>query len=290
MKRFEEVLTLRVTGGVERAATATVSAAYRTLPTELSASDQPTDGCTQTVRWWVVGGRGCRYGRSSDFLPSTNRLGKNRIGVGMITMCWAAKGGSGTSVVAASLALASPTAVLLVDLAGDSPAVLGIADSTGPGAHDWLRSEADSERLRALEVEAASGLSLLPSGRPDASKGSRWSALAEHFAAEERDVVIDAGTCDPPRELHNVAHRSWLVTRPCYLSLRAAVRQKSRATGVVLIEEPGRSLNATDVAVALGVPVVATILFDPAIARAVDAGLLAARVPSVLHRRLREAA
>jgi hypothetical protein len=208
----------------------------------------------------------------------------------MITMCWAAKGGSGTTVVAASLALAAASTILLVDLSGDVPAALGISDSTGPGVHDWMRSEADSERLRALEIEAAPGVSVLQCGRRGEPEGTRWKALAEHLAQDGRDVVIDAGTCDPAREIHSVADRSWLVTRSCYLSLRAAVRQKARPTGAVFIEEPGRSLRGPDVAAALGVPLVATILFDPAIARAVDAGLLAARVPSVLHRRLREAA
>ena len=63
-----------------------------------------------------------------------------------------------------------------------------------------------------------------------------------------------------------------------------------RPDGVVLVAEPGRALRVPDIERTLGVPVVATISHDPAVARAVDAGLLAARLPRVLQRELRGAA
>jgi hypothetical protein len=78
-----------------------------------------------------------------------------------------------------------------------------------------------------------------------------------------------------------------LVTRPCYLSLRRAVREPTRPSGVVLVDEPGRSLRRHDVEHALGAPVDAVVAVDPAIARAVDAGLLATRLPRSLGRDLR---
>jgi hypothetical protein len=53
-------------------------------------------------------------------------------------------------------------------------------------------------------------------------------------------------------------------------------------TGVIVIHEPGRVLSAEDVATAVGAPVVAEINLDPAVARAVDAGLLASRLPPSL--------
>ena len=43
-------------------------------------------------------------------------------------------------------------------------------------------------------------------------------------------------------------------------------------------------------AMAAGVPVVATVSFDPAVARAVDAGLLATRPPRVISKELSRAA
>ncbi|MFZ2440837.1 MAG: hypothetical protein WAW51_00670, partial [Ilumatobacteraceae bacterium] len=57
-------------------------------------------------------------------------------------LCWSAKGGSGTTVVSAALALvlSHRRPALLVDLAGDAPAALGIAEPAGPGVADWLAS------------------------------------------------------------------------------------------------------------------------------------------------------
>ncbi len=224
----------------------------------------------------------------------------------MITICWAAKGGSGTTVVAGAAALARPDPTLLVDLAGDLPAVLGLPDHDGPGAIDWLRSAAPVDRLHRLEVAIDAATALLPTGqriappvgladssphpnRPIASP-ARWQELASRLAADGRAVLIDAGTAPPPPELLAVADHRWLVTRACYLSLRAAVAQQVMPNGIVLVVEPGRSLRRSDIEVALGAPVVVEVLVDPAIARAVDAGLLASRVPAPLRRRLREAA
>ena len=76
-----------------------------------------------------------------------------------------------------------------------------------------------------------------------------------------------------------------LVTRACYLALRRAVATPWRPDGVVLVAEPGRALHGPDIERAVGVPVVATISHDPAVARAVDAGLLAARLPRMLAAR-----
>ena len=55
---------------------------------------------------------------------------------------------------------------------------------------------------------------------------------------------------------------------------------------VVLLREPQRALTAVDVELAVGAPVVATIDVDPAVARAVDAGLLVGRPPRGLDRTL----
>ena len=60
-----------------------------------------------------------------------------------------------------------------------------------------------------------------------------------------------------------------------------------RPSGVVLVTEAGRALQARDVAGVLGVPVVAEVAVEAAVARAVDAGLLAARLPRSLGRGVR---
>ena len=208
----------------------------------------------------------------------------------MITLCWAAKGGSGTTVVTAAMALATTEPTLLVDLDGDHPAVLGLPDPDGPGVHDWLRSEAEPARLAGLEIFVDGRIALLPAGRTGAADPDRWSVLAEWLRSERRRVIIDAGSRAPRPALIDVADQALLVTRPCYLALRDAVRQTVRPTGVVLIAEPGRALRGDDIEASLGAPIVATSLLDPAIARAVDAGLLVSRLPRALRHQMRSAA
>jgi hypothetical protein len=78
--------------------------------------------------------------------------------------------------------------------------------------------------------------------------------------------------------------RSVLVTRACYLSLRRLPAQVRRPTEVALVVEPGRALGRADVEAVVGSPVRMRIPLDPAIARAVDAGLLARRAPRALLR------
>lgn len=209
----------------------------------------------------------------------------------MLTICWAAKGGSGTTVFASARALASPTPALLIDLAGDAMAALGLPDPDGPGIHDWLRSGAPAERLRRLEHQATERLSVVPAGligRDD--HAGRWFALGAHLRSESRQVIVDAGTGRPPEALLAAADEALLVTRSCYLGLRHATALGVTPTGVVLVQEPGRALRAADVEASIGAPVVSTVLLDPAIARAVDAGLLVSRLPGAWRRQLRRSA
>lgn len=210
----------------------------------------------------------------------------------MLTICWAAKGGSGTTVVATTRALAGDSSIL-VDLAGDAALVLGVAEPDSPGMAEWLASDAPPDRLSALEVPVTEGVTLLPGGHRAAGApvtAPRWEALADHLRRERRDVIVDAGTGVPPAALMTAADHSWLVTRPCYLALRAAVAQPVRPTGIVVVDEPGRPLTAGDIETTIGAPVVATVLLDPAIARAVDAGLLVARLPGAYRRAVERAA
>lgn len=202
----------------------------------------------------------------------------------MFTLFWSAKGGAGTTVVAAGAAVSRRQPTLLVDLAGDLPLVLGLDDPDRPGVHDWLGANASVQRLANLEVPVTEHASLITAGPPAAAPAERWQQLAAHLAADPRHVVVDAGAHAPPAELTRAADQILLVTRNCYVALRAFQRRPGPATGAVVVEEPGRAIGDDDVARALGVPVVATVLVDPAVARAVDAGLLAGRVPAALRR------
>ncbi len=85
----------------------------------------------------------------------------------MLRMLWSVKGGAGVSVVAAALAqrcaLDGPT--VLVDLAGDQPAVLGLADP-GPGVTEWLHTaERSAEALGRLALDVSRNWTLVPRGR-----------------------------------------------------------------------------------------------------------------------------
>lgn len=213
----------------------------------------------------------------------------------MITTCWSVKGGSGTTVIAATLGLLT-TRSLVVDLDGDITDVLGLPRPEGPGAPDWVASEAPAEHLADLVVEVDADTMLIPH-RPTADTAvsardtDRWHVLGRWLRdwarTHDGDVVVDAGTGPPPDAILEVSDRSLLVTRACYLALRAATRCLVRPSGIILIEEPGRSLRSRDVEHSVGAPVVATIPFDVAVARAADSGLLTRNLPYVLRRSTR---
>lgn len=209
-------------------------------------------------------------------------------------VCWSVKGGSGTTVVAAALSLllsrTHPT--VLVDLCGDAPSALGLPEPSGPGVLDWMSSSTSgADALWRLAVPARDAMRVLPTGTSGGPiPEQRWSALGEALATHSDSVVIDAGVGSPPKGLLPEFATSLLVVRPCYLSIRRAVATMARPTGIVLVTEPGRALGARDVERAVGAPVVAEVPYDPAVARAVDAGLLAARLPGSIARPLRGAA
>ncbi len=214
----------------------------------------------------------------------------------MLVSCWSCKGGSGTTVV--SVALASSLArsaggALLVDLTGDVPSVLGMPDVDTPGVGEWLAAGAGvpADALARLEVAGPAGVRVLVRGAVDGGE-ERAGVLAALLAAEQRPVVVDGGT-DPSGvalAVTQAASSSLLVVRPCFLALRRAQRSVLRPTGVVVVREPGRVLRAADVEAAVGAPVVAEVPVDEAVARAVDAGTLAHRVPRSLHKALRRVA
>jgi MinD-like ATPase involved in chromosome partitioning or flagellar assembly len=215
----------------------------------------------------------------------------------MLFACWSVKGGSGTTVVAAALALvlaeSSPEGVVLVDAAGDLPNVLGLEDPEGPGLADWLAADqATAEALDRLLVDVGPGLHLLPwLGGPPPGPGAA-ERLLEALARERRRVVVDCGSGGGAFALDVAAAAtvSLLVLRPCYVGLRRALAAPIRPSGVVLVSEPGRSLRRADVEDVLGVPVRVEVPWHEGVARAVDAGLLTRGLPKPLARALREAA
>ena len=217
----------------------------------------------------------------------------------MVVCCWSAKGGAGTTVVATALAMvlarAAPGGALLVDLAGDARAVAGLPDDPdATGVSDWLGEGplVPADGLARLEITVGHGLALLPRGHGPMVV-ERALALAALLATDPRPVVVDAGLVsgvDVASIVASSATESLLVTRPCFLALRRALVAPVRPSAVVLVVEEGRALTAGDVEAALGVPVCAEVSVTAQVARAVDAGVLMARLPRSLERELRRAA
>src|SRR3954453_14437028 len=133
-------------------------------------------------------------------------------GVSMFVACWSVKGGSGTTVVSAGLALqlaATGRDVVLVDMAGDLPAALGIHEPDGPGLADWLgaASGVGGDALARLEGGAGPHPTPLPLGgaqgptRPPLPLGgamadapTRAEELAALLAVDARVAVVDCGS------------------------------------------------------------------------------------------------
>ena len=214
----------------------------------------------------------------------------------MLVACWSVKGGVGTTVVAASLALllsrAGASGVVLADLAGDAPAVLGLAEPTSPGLAGWLSagSRVPADALARIEVDVVPGLGLLPRG-PGHLHPGRADVLAALLDRSPRTAVVDCGKVGGAAvaAVAGRASRSLLVIRPCFIALRRAKQAPLRPTGVVVVNEPGRVLSSADVTSIVDAPVLAEVEIDPSVARLVDAGLLTGRLPRSLHP-LREVA
>ena len=207
-------------------------------------------------------------------------------------VCWSVKGGSGTTVVASTLALMraaeSQRGALLVDLAGDVPAVLGLAEPSGPGISDWFAHCDLGSRmtLQSIAIQATANLQIIAHGSKQLDVDENFIDLCAALKTFDLPIIVDAGCGLPSPDLLAHASSSLLVTRPCYLSLRRAAQLSVSPTGIVLINEAGRALGKHDVEAVIGAPVIAEIIFDAAIARAVDAGLLASRIPTIMSKQL----
>lgn len=210
---------------------------------------------------------------------------------------WSPKGGSGTSVVAAActIALARHGTARLADLGGDQPAILGLSTDPERGLLDWLAAglDAPADALERLATPIGPGMVLLPrgtggSGIAPLQEAEAGAALAVLLREGGAPTIVDAETADSAaaRAVVEIADVSVVVLRSCYLALRRAVQSPllEQAAGVVLIEEPKRSLGPSDIREVLNVPVLARVPIRSAIARAVDAGVLVTRVPDPLAR------
>ncbi len=216
----------------------------------------------------------------------------------------ATKGGIGTSVIAAGLALelaqrepwSARHGVVLVDFCGDQPDICGVDVGERHGVVDWLCAPepVDVASLETLLVPVVPGLSLLPMGRSSlpndvgAIDTTRITELVQGLGGVATVVadlgVIDAAPASPRAVIGAASDRRTLALRPCYLALRRATRVPISFDNIVEVFEDGRSLRTLDVEAVMGMAVSARVRVDPAIARAVDSGTLVSRRPRHLRR------
>src|SRR5262249_50787070 len=147
--------------------------------------------------------------------------------------------------------------------------------------------DAPAEALDRMAVEAAPGVALLARGeagsvdQPPPAGGA--AALATALREGRAPTVADCGGARDPASsaVACAADATVVVIRGCYLALRRAIGHPvlGRTAGAVLVEEPQRSLGAREVVDVLGVPVLVRVPLRASTARAVDAGVVAARLP-----------
>lgn len=172
-----------------------------------------------------------------------------------------ARGGQGTSTVAVALSILA---------AGQGPTQLVPDDPRATAALMGVALALDDDW-----VEVAPNLTM--------ATNSHHVVLTGHPTT----TVIDGGRIpngpfddDTPPPAMDGLERYAVLRGPCYVALSSLLTTGRHFDGVILLAEPGRALSDRDVTDVLGIPVVAAIAIEPAIARSIDAGLLL----SGLHR------
>lgn len=175
------------------------------------------------------------------------------------------KGGTGCSTTAALLALTTPGNNILIDHAPhrEQPAILGVQTPI-----DWGETV-------GLTINVTDQLRLIDA-HPDLDLyGRNYDHVFVDHSLHTRN----------PNTPHDDRHKWWMVIRADYLALRRAVGQPT-PDGIIVINEPGRALNTSDIEAVIGAPVIAELPIDPTIARTIDAGLLTSRPPRTTLRNL----
>lgn len=210
-----------------------------------------------------------------------------------------ASGAPGVTTTALGLTLAWPGDCLLVDADRSAPQTLLAGYLQGQAATAGLEAVLQAHRERTPLAEALDG-AIRPIPGPPGDAGRRgflpgfshlgavelfdqaWQPLLAEFAAQDRDVVIDAGRTGHrglPEALLRDAGLVALVCRTSLIGLAGARLHLAALldhgpldrVGLILVG-PGRPYPAAEVAEQFGVPVLAEIAWDPASADDLHAG------------------
>jgi conjugative relaxase-like TrwC/TraI family protein len=160
-----------------------------------------------------------------------------------------ARGGAGTSTIAAVLALTGRTMVR-TELVAHEPDIS--AALLGAALPDELPAEIVPDLTLTTQPEGGSA----------------------------ELCIVDAGTLTETTDRPSGPgeRRVGVVRGPGYLALRTLLADDYGLDGIVLLTEPGRALTRRDVTDVTGIEIVATVPVTPAVARSIDAGLLAGRL------------
>lgn len=181
------------------------------------------------------------------------------------TTFYQVKGGAGASTIAAAFALEHAArgerfgVELHANDLGDTSAILG-----EPNPQDGRTQITANLRLVGLP----------------------YDELYRYYAAGWPDIVCDVGQAWRDDDTLLPRSRRFLVIRNCYLHLRAADDAPTPDL-VIVVVEPNRALTVADAEDAIGVRAV-SMPIDPAVSRAVDAGLLPHRRPPHLRNLVQE--
>lgn len=148
-----------------------------------------------------------------------------------LIVCWAAKGGSGTTVTCATETLTHPGPVLLVGLDNDLPDVLATTPPPHGGVGGWLTAGQPRDHLDRLTPRTIDASTrFLTGGRPTHGNitNDRWTQLADWLHQQPGTVIVDAGTRTPPQGLLDAADRRLLLTR-----IASATARYRRSKGIV---------------------------------------------------------
>ena len=221
----------------------------------------------------------------------------------MIITFWSPKGGSGTTTLASSWALrmSAHTDVHLVDVGGDIHKLFGIKSAADVGFRDWLTAptELDSDSLDRLVRPVNDYISLIDSGEWIEGPMSHLQTRIEQFQrfADHRTCVVDAGTVGSDQRsfqvvktLCEISDISICVLRPCFLGVDRARSLKFQTSGVMLVDEPGRTIDIPDIERSLAVDVLCSVPWDAAVARAVDSGTMLSVNIRTMFKKLDKAA
>ena len=179
--------------------------------------------------------------------------------------------------------------VLLVDLEGDQPALIGMiaSPSEDVGFGNWLRDEAgDWGQLESCCEDVAPGLQMLRRGDMDDDASSTHIAETLARLSEARHVVVDGGRDHRGVRMEVDGQSGYAVTvmRACYLALSRAQYTPGPYERTILVEEPGRALRDRDVSAALGSSHIEKVAWDPRVGRSIDAGTIVGNLPAPLRR------